>query len=275
MHKNGGQVNLWLWLSLPITILLIIAAGAGVFVTNLYRDVPYFVVQARAQDLISLVVVAPTLAISAYLAGRGSVRAKLIWLGVLIYLVYTYVIAAFDDRFNALFLIYVVLFGCSLYALIGGLSTADTAGIQASFSEKVPIRIVSIYLAVLAVLFYFLWLSEIVPATIAGRIPQSIQDNGTATNAVHVLDMAWMLPAFGITAIHLWRKRALGYVLAGAILSYIVLLVLAIMSMVVFMARQGYPVFVPQVAIFGVLFLISLGLLIWYLSGSKTLSASK
>lgn len=154
MHKSEVPNNPWLWLSLPITLLLIVAAGAGVFIPNLYRDIPYFAVQARAQDLISLVVVAPTLVASAYLTGRGSPRAKIVWLGTLIYLVYTYIIAAFDDRFNPLFLIYVALLGCSLYALVGGLTTLDIDGIKASFSEKMPVRAISIYLAVLAVLFY-------------------------------------------------------------------------------------------------------------------------
>lgn len=104
----------------------------------------------------------------------------------------------------------------------------------------------------------------------AGEIPQSIRDNGTPTNAVHVLDMTWILPAFGIAAVSLWRKQALGYTLAGAILSYIVLLVLAILSMVVFMFRGGHAVVVPQVVIFGALFAISLGMLIWYMKGLKS-----
>ena len=50
-------------------------------------------------------------------------RAQLIWLGVLVYLIYTYVTYAFVVRFNPLFLVYVALLGCSLYALIGGLAT--------------------------------------------------------------------------------------------------------------------------------------------------------
>jgi hypothetical protein len=183
----------------------------------------------------------------------------------MVYLVYSYVIAAFDVKFNALFLVYVALLGCSLYALIGGLVTTDMAGIRACFTEKTPVKAVSIYLAVSAVLFYFLWLSEVVLALKAGKVPQSIQDNGTPTNAVHALDMAWVLPAFGIAAISLWRGRALGYTLAGALLSYGVLLILAILSMIVFMIREGQPVIVPQVAIFGALFAINLGMLIWYM----------
>ncbi len=144
------------------------------------------------------------------------------------------------------------------------------AGIKAGFVENTPYRAVSIYLAVLAILFYFLWLSETIPALMVGKIPQSLQDNGTPTNAVHVLDMAWILPAFGITAVSLWRKHSLGYTLAGVMLSYIVLLISAILSMVVFMIRNGQPVVVPQVVIFGILFAASLGMLIWYLQGLKS-----
>ncbi len=275
MNESVRHANVWLWLTFPIAILLTIAAGGGVFISGLYRDTPYFVAQAVGQDLISLTVVLPTLTVTAFLASRGSPRARLVWLGGLVYLVYTYVVAAFNVSFNSLFLVYVALLGCSLYALIGGLVTADMAGIKACFTEKTPVKAVSIYLAVLAVLFYFMWLSEIVPALMAGEIPQSIRDNGTPTNAVHVLDMAWVLPSFGITAVSLWRKQALGYTLAGAILSYGVFLILAILSMVVFMIREGHPVVVPQVVIFGTLLAISLGMLIWYMKGLKSSPAPK
>ena len=275
MNESVRHANVWLWLTFPIAILLTIAAGGGVFISGLYCDTPYFVAQAVGQDLISLAIVLPTLTVTAFLASRGSPRARLVWLGGLVYLVYTYVVAAFNVSFNSLFLVYVALLGCSLYALIGGLVTADMAGIKACFTEKTPVKAVSIYLAVLAVLFYFMWLSEIVPALMAGEIPQSIRDNGTPTNAVHVLDMAWVLPSFGITAVSLWRKQALGYTLAGAILSYGVLLILAILSMVVFMIWEGHPVVVPQVVIFGTLLAISLGMLIWYMKGLKSSPAPK
>lgn len=269
MNASVRSTNAWLWLTFPIAILLAITAGGGVFIDSLYRDNSYFAAQAVAQDYISLAVILPILVAAAFLAGRGSPRGWLVWLGGLIYLVYTYVIAAFGNSFNTLFLVYVALLGCSLYALIGGLVTVNMPGIKECFTEKTPVRVVSTYFAVLMVLFYFLWLSEIVPALLAGEIPQSIQDNGKPTNAVHVLDMAWILPAFGITAVSLWRKQALGYTLAGALLTYVVLLILAILSMVVFMIQGGHPVVVPQVIIFGALLAISLGILIWYLKGLR------
>jgi hypothetical protein len=78
MDKNIGNSNLWLWLTVPIAILLMIAAGGGVFISGLYRDTPYFVAQAVGQDLISLAVVLPALLLTAFLARRGSSRARLI-----------------------------------------------------------------------------------------------------------------------------------------------------------------------------------------------------
>ncbi len=274
MNQNNKHTGVWLWLTVPIVILLAVASGGGVFIQGLYHDNPYFVAQGRGQDLVSLVVVLPILIATAFLARRGSPRAWILWLGALVYLIYTYVVAAFDVKFNSLFLVYVALLGCSLYGLIGSLVTTNMADIKACFTAKTPRRAISIYLAVVAVLFCFLWLSEIIPALIAGKIPQSIQANGTPTNGVHVLDLAWMLPAFAITAVSLWRKRALGYTLAGVLLTYAVLLILAIMGMVVFMVREGYPVVVPQVVIFGMLLMLSLGMLVWFLKGLEPLPAS-
>jgi hypothetical protein len=269
MNKNARSANVWLWLTVPIAILLVIAAGSGIFISDLYRDTPNLVAQAIGQDAITLVVALPTLVIGAFLISRGSKRARLVWLGGLIYTVYTYVGYAFDIRFNPLFLVYVALLGCSTYALIGGLVTTDWAGIKAGFTERTPVKAVSIYLAVIAVLFYFLWLSEVVPASIAGKTPQSIIDAGTPTNLVHVLDMAWVLPALAITAVSLSRKQPLGHTLAGALLAFLVLLILAILSMVVYMVRAGQPEVIPQVVIFAVLFTVSIGMVIWYLKNLK------
>lgn len=265
MNKTMRRANGWLWLTVPIALLLAIATVSGLFVRGLYRDTPYSVAQVLGQDAITLAVALPTLVIGALLTRNGSQRARLVWLGGLMYTVYTYVGYAFDVRFNPLFLVYVALLGCSTYALIGGLVTTDWAGIQASFTARTPIKTVSIYLAVLAALFYGLWLSDALPASLAGKPAQSLIDAGTPTNFIHVLDMAWMLPGLAITAVSLWRKQPIGYTLAGALLTFFVLLALAVLAMVVFMARAGQPVAIPQVVIFVALFAASIGMLIGYL----------
>ena len=270
MNKNARNADVWLWLTVPISILLAIAAGGGVFISDLYRDAPGIVAKAIVQDAITLVIALPALIICAFLTSHGSQRARLIWLGILVYVVYTYASYAFGIRFNPLFLIYVALLGCSTYALIGGLVTTDWAAIKAGFTEQTPVRAVSIFLIVIAGLFYLMWLSEAVPASLTGAPPQSVKEDGTPTNVIHVLDMAWLLPALVITAVGLWRKQYIGYALAVPLLANLMFLALAILSMIVLQARGGESVGIPQVMIFVALFVVSTGMLIGHLKNLKS-----
>jgi hypothetical protein len=264
--------RIWLWLTGPIAFLVASAAGVGFFIDGVYRDAPVNAAQAVGQDLITLVVALPTLLISAILALRGSRRAHLVWLGALGYLVYTYLSFALAIQFNPLFLVYLALLGCSLYALIGGLATTDFEGIKERFSRGTPVKAVGVFLVVVAILFYFIWLSEDIPALLAGEVPQGVIEAEAPTDIVHVLDMAWILPANVLTAIWLWRGRAVGYALAGTMLSFLSILVLAVISMFVFQVLYGVAAVAEAVGIamvFGVVFAISLGVLVWYLRGLK------
>ncbi|MGF1470399.1 MAG: hypothetical protein ACFB50_01500 [Rubrobacteraceae bacterium] len=265
---EGGpkHAQTWLWLTAPIAILVATAALVELFVEGIFRgDELNFVAQAIGQDYVTLVVALPVLVVSAILAGRGSGRARIVWLGSLAYVLYTYVIYAFHVRFNPLFLVYVAVLGLSLYALIGGLATTNFESIKARFSRGTPVKAASIFLVVLAALFYFTWLGETVPALLTGEVPQSAIDSGTPTNGVHVLDMAWILPAILIAAVLLWRRRALGYVLAGAVLTFGTLIVVAVMAMVVSMSLYGQGVAIAEASIFGVVAAVILGMLVWYL----------
>ena len=269
MTNRDSAPEVWYWLTIPIALLLLVATAGGTFIPDPYKDNPYFAEQAIGQDLVSLVFVLPAFVISAILTKRGSLRARLLWMGGLVYLVYTYVIAAFAVKYNSFFLIFIALLGFSLYALIGSLVTADFTAIASAFNEKTPVKTVSIFLAVLAGLFYFTWLSELIPAVVTAETPRSILENGTPTNAVHVLDMAWILPAFFIAAVSLWRGNPFGYVASGILLTFGFLIVLAILSMIVYMNRAGFAVAQPQIVVFGTVLLIIAGTLIWYMKNLK------
>jgi hypothetical protein len=275
MDQITKRTNVSLPLTIPIAILLVIASASGVFINGFYRDPSDLVAQAIGQDAITLILAFPALVISAFFARRGSQGARLIWLGVLVYIVYTYASYAFGIRFNPLFLVYVALLGCSTYALIGGLVTTDWARLRANFTEQTPVRAVSIFLVVIAGFFYLTWLSEAVPASLSGIPPESVSEDGTPTNVIDVLDMAWLLPGLLITAVSLWRKQPIGYALAVALLGNLVFLALAILAMIGFEARAGKPAAISQVVMFGALFAISLGMLIWHMRGLKSLSISK
>ena len=88
-----------------------------------------------------------------------------------------------------------------------------------------------------------MWLSSIVAALVDGSIPSELRETGLPSNPVHVLDMAVFLPATILTGVLLWKRRALGYVLAPMILVAAILLGLGIVAIqFVLAAREGDPV---------------------------------
>jgi len=121
-----GNPALWLWLSVVAVLPAIVGNIIALVVPSIYaRLTPVFFPQAIAQDVASLVFVSPAWLILVVLALRGSVRAYLLWLGVSTFTVYNYVIYTFSVPFGSLFLLWVAVFGLSLFALFGGVTSID------------------------------------------------------------------------------------------------------------------------------------------------------
>jgi hypothetical protein len=273
MKTEQKTSTFWLWLSIPLAVLLAIATIAGVFSPETYaQDAEYFATQGIAQDFVSLFITLPVLVISFIFALRGSLRARMIWLGMVGYTLYSYILYAFFVSFNSLFLVYSGTLALSIYALIGTISTTDCqAAMQAVLvNRQDPARFkrrTAITLFVVAGLFYFLWLSEIIPALLSGITPQSIIDNGLPTNPVHVLDLSFLLPGLIITGILVLKDNPLGYVITPIFYSYAAMLGLAIIAMVILMAQQGFELVIPQVVIFSLMTVVMTGLTINYTKG--------
>ena len=176
-----------------------------------------FLAQALAQDIANLMI-APLLLVSAVLALRGALRAYLVWLGVVAFTVYSYVIYAFSVPFGPLFPVWSAVLGISLFSLIGGLRAVDAHDTAGRFGNPRMIKVSACFLLVVAGLFALLWLSEDLPAVLAGSVPQSVVEMGLPTNPVHVLDYVFFLPAAMITGIGLLRRTHFAYVSAPAFL---------------------------------------------------------
>jgi len=234
-----GRGLIRLWLSLPIAVLAIAGSAAGILVDSIYsKETANWAAQGVGQDITNLIAY-PALLLLALAAGRGSLRAYLAWMGVLAYSVYAYAIYAFAVHFGPLFLVDVAVFGLSIYTLGGGLLSLDTARLKASFTSRTPVRSTSIVLVAIGALFYMLWLSEIIPATIDGTMPQSLRDSGLATNPVYVLDMAVLLPAALLTGVLLRNGRGWGYCLAPVLLVCFVVLAVGILCAMAVLAVRG------------------------------------
>jgi hypothetical protein len=103
-----------------------------------YWDTISSAAQIQANDLVTLTLGLPLLAVSFWLARRGSLRGRLLLAGTLGFILYTYITMAFGAQYNALFLVYVALFSLSLFAFIQVMMSFDMETLPAHFSEKLP-----------------------------------------------------------------------------------------------------------------------------------------
>jgi hypothetical protein len=245
-------------LSVIDALLVLLASASGIFLKSIYaRETSSWAVQGIGQDTVNLVAVV-VLFIAAYFVNKGSVKAFLVWSGVLLYLLYAYIIYAFDVHFNSLFLVYVAILGLSFYALVSSVMHMHLDGLQASFSANTKARAVSVFFLVLGIVFYLLWLREDIPALLTGNIPPSVTAANLPTNPVHVLDVGLYLPAMLITALLLWRRKLLGYLLAGPLLVFSILTGTAILVIFLVMSMKGMPTSVGVEAFIAIIIVVSL-----------------
>lgn len=215
---------LWAWLSVSAAAL----AGAGSLLGllapgRLYgQETSELLTAALAQDLVNLFLVSPLMLILAVCARRGSLKSGLCLIGFLAFTVYNYAIYAFSIHFGPLFLVWVAVLGLATFALAGSLTALNSPAVGARLGGAM-VRLPGWFLIVVAALFSLLWLSEIVPDLMNGRSPAGAADWDVPTNPVHVLDLAFFLPATGAVGGLLLRGHRLGYVAAPGALIWLVL----------------------------------------------------
>jgi len=231
---------------------------------------PSFLPQALAQDIANLAIASPALLILAALALRSSLRAYLLWLGVLTFTLYNYVIYAFSIPFGPLFPLWVAVLGLCIYALIGGVTAVDHGAVAARFASRRAVTVVAWFLIVTAVLFGLLWLSEDVPALLAGARPQSLVDMGLPTNPVHILDLGFFLPAVIATGVLLLKRTPFAHTLAPSLIVFLVLTGVPILLTPAVQAVRGETAAWGVVIPIGTLTVISLGMLVWLLSTMRS-----
>jgi len=260
----------WLWLTAPLALALAVSTSVGLFATDFYKaDSPLMHAQLLGGDIVALTLLLPVLVVSAILASRGSARATLIWLGCLCFLTYFYLVFSFHVSFNAMFPLYLVLLGCSVYGLVFGFTgTFSSDRFDHAVSDRTA-KTTAVALAIVPVLFYAMQLGEVVSGAASGTPPDDIVDFGTPTYFAHVIDMAISLPAYAIGAVLLWRGKRMGYILGGALLTILTFMMLALLSMFVVQSHRDIAVATADVIVIGTVAVVYSSMLAWYIRGLR------
>jgi len=264
------------WLIAPIIALAVVAAGAGLWpaeaqpypLSNFrgeevtihagglyYWDTVSSVAQMQANDAVTLVLGVPLLAISFWLARRGSLRGKLLLAGTLGFFLYTYMSMCFGAAYNPLFLVYVALFGLSLYAFILAMLSIDLGTLPQHFSERTPRRWIAGLLFGAALFLALAWLGRVAATFTSDQVPPL--DNITSM-FIQAMDLVLVVPACVLGAILLLRRSAWGYLLASVATMKFVTMGTAVSLMGLNMARVGAPVTAAELVIFPTITLINL-----------------
>jgi hypothetical protein len=246
---------------LATSVLVAVAALGGIVSHATYaHETASWRAQGIAQDWVDLLLAAPWLAIASVLALRGSRRGALLLGGAFAYTAYSFVLYAFAVHFNALFLVYVTTLGLSLYGLLDLARSLGGVRVHAWFDDRAPRRLVGATLIGFAGMFTLLWLAQIVPAILNGTTPPELEEVALATNPVHILDLAIVLPLMFVAGRRLRRRTDAGFALGVILLGFSVLMDAAILAMTI--ALRGSGVLVVAFAALATYVALLLGLML-------------
>jgi hypothetical protein len=250
--------------SFIIAVLVSAACTGGMLLPSIYyKESVSWATQGTGQDIITLGLAVPALLFSALYLGR-SLRALMVWMGVLLYLIYSYLLYAFYIHFGVMFPVYIGILGLSFYTLLAGIGRIDRQKLPRYF-VGVNTEPVAAFLFLFALMFSALWITDITHSILLGITPESAMSAELPVNPVHVLDLSFLLPGMMLTSFFLWKRKPHGFLFAASMLTFSVLMGSAIISMQFLMENNGISEPSPAGTIMGVGILISLYLLYYLL----------
>jgi len=236
-------------LAVVALLLAVMAAAAGLLIPGLYRDTAEMVRQARATDLITLAAATPALGLGLWRARPGSYRGRLVAIGALGYLAYSYAIFGFSVVVNPMTPVHIAILGLASWSLLLAVSGL-TGGAR---PIRMPRRTTGVFLIVVSGLFALLWLSQIAGAITSGELPTAVTALNLPTSAIYALDLAFALPILTVAGLSLVRNDRRGAASALAGLCWLALTGLSVLVIFGMDAAAGVPVALIPVAIFAVI----------------------
>jgi hypothetical protein len=245
-------------LALLAGVAAAIAAVAG-FIPGVYRDPQAVIAQSHGFDIGDLIAVL-VLGLGLTWSTRGSVRGRLVAIGALVYLLYSFVTYAFLIVLNAATVLYIAVLGFGVWSFITGFAAVEDRKADQLTTGLLFKRLTAGFMIVIAALFALTWLREIAGSVFSGQLPAALAAAGWPMNPVYVLDLGLVIPAAMLGGFRLLRGKRGGARVAVPFLIFLPLLSTSVLLMTIFMAIDGQPLAIPLIVIFGVAVAVSTAL---------------
>lgn len=214
--REGPRLTAARVLSLVILGLMLAQSLLGLLVPGLYPEQAWAIAALRGNDLVTLVVVVPALAVALHRsATRASAASVAVWLGLLFYGVYNYAYYAFGAAFSGVFLLHVAAFSASTYAVVLLGSSLEVGAVAAGIRTGPAARAVAAFTTLIGAGLVAAWGTFSVRFAVTGLLPADVMPPA-AVHLVYALDLGVLAPAFIVSGVLLWLRRPWGAVLAAA-----------------------------------------------------------
>lgn len=209
-------------------------------------------------DLLTLCVAAPMLLVLTPWVARGSLRARMLAMGLLAYFFYQYLMYSVYWAFGPLFPVFVILYPVSFALLVWVATTVDLQGLPGLFDGRFPRKGMIVLDASIAVMLLLMW-SPRISKGLAGDL-SAAGLLGTTTLAVQALDLGMIVPLAILTAVLLWRRSPAGFLFGPVLAIKGATMALAICAMLLSAWRTEGVVEVLPLAMFGLVAVVCIAL---------------
>ncbi|HET6351061.1 MAG TPA: hypothetical protein VFG89_02875 [Coriobacteriia bacterium] len=202
-------------------------------------------------DYVTLLLAVPALLTAMPFVARGSLRARLLALGLLGYLVYQYLMYAVFWAFCPLFVNFILLYSASACAFVWIVSGIEIGSLAERFDlDRFPRKTLAVVCAVMALMLVAMWAQRIAAAMRGDVVTAGFE--GMPTLSVQAMDLGMIVPLALATAALAWARRPWGYLLGPVFAVKGVTMAGAICAMLVSAAFVEGSLEVGSFAIFGV-----------------------
>ncbi len=205
-------------------------------------------------DGVTLFLVVPILYVSLPALLGGSIRALLLATGILAYFLYQYAEYAMFLAYGPLFLLYVATFALSLSGIAILLAHIDLRALADGVGARFPRRAAAGFGLFMAILLAGMWLPLIARSYGQAVVPEL---DGATTLVVQAFDLGLLVPLGLFTAVTVWRRMPVGYVLAAVVVVKGAAMGAGIAAMLVVEALVTDVLQIVPIALFATISLVS------------------
>ena len=234
---------------------MLIQAATGLAFPWVYRDSQEWMLAAwKGNDVVTLLVAAPLLALSAQWARRGSARGLLLAIGLLAFALYNDTYYLLGAQLSRAFPLYVAIAIVSVMTLAMTLSRVNPEHLALLSSSRTPRRLVGTFLVVMGGGLGAIWLLQWAMFVVTGKVPAVGLE---AFQLIAALDLTMLCTLFITGGVLLWRRNKWASVVApmACIVGATYALVLAAGTLAG--ANAGLPGLREQLPLWGLLFITS------------------